>query len=65
LRDYNKVADMLTKTASSRKLVPHRVFASDQHVPSVRVEGQRPPEVGELEVMAIDQPLELNFEDTD
>jgi hypothetical protein len=35
LHDYNKDADVLTKTASSRKLVPHGVFASDQHVPTV------------------------------
>jgi ribonuclease HI len=35
LRDYNKVADVLTKTASSRSPVPHRVFASDQHAPYV------------------------------
>jgi ribonuclease HI len=42
LRDYNKAADVLTKAASSRSLVPHRVFASDQHQPSVREEGERP-----------------------
>jgi ribonuclease HI len=36
LRDYNKAADVLAKTASSRSLVPHRVFTSDQHAPSVR-----------------------------
>jgi hypothetical protein len=35
LRDYNKAADVLAKTASSRKLVPHGVFVSDQHTPSV------------------------------
>jgi hypothetical protein len=35
LRDYNKVADVLAKTVSSRKLIPHGVFASDQHMPSV------------------------------
>jgi ribonuclease HI len=35
LRDYNKVADILTKTASSHSPVPHGVFASDQHAPSV------------------------------
>jgi hypothetical protein len=35
LRDYNKAADILTKTAFSRSPVPHRVFASDQHAPSV------------------------------
>jgi hypothetical protein len=29
LRDYNKATDVLTKTASNRKPVPHRVFASD------------------------------------
>jgi hypothetical protein len=30
LSDYNKAADVLAKTASSRKPVPHGVFASDQ-----------------------------------
>jgi ribonuclease HI len=35
LRDYNKAADVLSKTASSRKPVPYGVFASDQHTPSV------------------------------
>jgi hypothetical protein len=30
LRDYNKAVDVLAKTASSRKTVPHGVFASDQ-----------------------------------
>jgi hypothetical protein len=35
LRDYNKVDDVLAKTASSHSLVPHGVFASDQHAPSV------------------------------
>jgi ribonuclease HI len=35
LRDYNKAADILTKTASSRSSVPHEVFASDQRAPSV------------------------------
>jgi ribonuclease HI len=54
LRDYNKVVDVLAKTASSRKLVPHRVFASDQHAPSVQAEGDKPPEVTEPEVLAID-----------
>jgi ribonuclease HI len=54
LRDYNKVADVLAKTASSRKLVPHGVFVSDQHAPSVRIEGEKPLEVEEPEVMAID-----------
>jgi ribonuclease HI len=44
LRDYNKAADVLAKAASSRSLVPHRVFASDQHQPSVREEGERPLE---------------------
>jgi ribonuclease HI len=31
LRDYNKAADVLAKTASSCSPVPHGVFASDQH----------------------------------
>jgi ribonuclease HI len=35
LRDYNKADDMLAKAASSRSPVPHGVFASDQHQPSV------------------------------
>jgi ribonuclease HI len=35
LRDYNKAANVLTKTASSRSPGPHRVFASHQHAPSV------------------------------
>jgi ribonuclease HI len=65
LRDYNKAADVLTKTASSRSLVPHGVFASDQHVPSVRAEVEKPPEEEEPEVMAIDQPPEPNLEDPD
>jgi hypothetical protein len=29
LRDYNKAADILAKTASICKPVPHEVFASD------------------------------------
>jgi ribonuclease HI len=65
LSDYNKAADVLTKAASSRSPVPHRVFASDQHQPSVREEGEKPPEEPEPEVMAIDQPPEVNFEDPD
>jgi ribonuclease HI len=35
LHDYNKAADVLAKAASSRSLVPHGVFASDQHQPPV------------------------------
>jgi hypothetical protein len=65
LHDYNKAADVLVKTASSRSLVPHRVFASDQHAPSVCAEGEKPPEEPEPEVMAVDQPPELNLEDPD
>jgi hypothetical protein len=64
LRFY-KAADVLAKTASSRKPVPHGVFASDQHTPSIRVEREKSPEVEEPEVMAIDQPPELNLEDPD
>jgi ribonuclease HI len=63
LHDYNKAADMLAKTASRRSLVPHGVFASDQHAPSVRPEVEKPPEESEPEVLAIDQPPELNLED--
>jgi hypothetical protein len=65
LCEYNKAADVLTKAASSRSTVPHVVFASGQHQPSVREEGERPPEQSEPEVMAIDQPLEVNLEDYD
>jgi ribonuclease HI len=65
LRDYNKAADVLAKTASSRSPVPHGVFASDQHAPPIRAEGEKPPEESEPEVMAIDQPPELNLEDPD
>jgi hypothetical protein len=65
LRDYNKAADMLAKTASSRKLVPEGFFLGDQHAPSVRAEGERLPEVEEPKVMAVDQPPELNLEDLD
>jgi ribonuclease HI len=65
LRDYNKAADVLTKAASSRSPVPHSVFASDQHQPSVRKEGERPFEEPEPEVMAIDEPPKVNLEDPD
>jgi hypothetical protein len=65
LRDYNKVADVLAKTASGRSPVPHGVFASDQYAPSVCAEGEKPPEESEPEVMAVDQPPELNLEDPD
>jgi hypothetical protein len=65
LRDYNKATDVLTKTASNRKPVPHRVFASDQHAPSVQAEGEKLREEEEPKVMAIDQPLKLNLEDPD
>jgi ribonuclease HI len=62
LRDYNKAVDVPAKTASSHNMVPHEVFVSDQHVPSVRTDGEK---VDEPEVMAIDQPPELNLEDRD
>jgi hypothetical protein len=65
LRDYNKVANVLAKTVSSCSPVPHRVFASNQHTPSVRAEGEKPPEEAEPEVMAVNQPHELNLEDPD
>jgi hypothetical protein len=39
------------------------VFASDQHAPSVRAEGEKPPEEAEPKVMAVDQPSVLNLED--
>jgi ribonuclease HI len=35
LRDYNKAANVLAKAASNRSPIPHGVFASDQHQPSV------------------------------
>jgi ribonuclease HI len=38
LCDYKKAADVLAKAASSWSPVPHGVFASDQHKPSVRAE---------------------------
>jgi hypothetical protein len=65
LRDYNKATDVLAKTASSRSPVPRGVFVSDQHAPSVRAEGKKLPEETEPEVMAVDQPPELNLEDPD
>jgi hypothetical protein len=65
LRNYNKAADVIAKTASSCKLVPHGVFVSNQHAPSVRVEGEKPQESEGSEVMEIDQPPELNLEDLD
>jgi hypothetical protein len=40
LRDYNKAADVLTKTAPSHKPVPRGVFASDQHEPSFEQKGR-------------------------
>jgi hypothetical protein len=49
----------------SRRPVPHEVFASDQHAPSVCAEGEKPPEEEEPEVMAIDWPPETNLEDPD
>jgi hypothetical protein len=64
-RDYNKAADVLSKAASSRSPVPHGVFASDQHQPSMREEGEKPLEEPEAEVMAIDEPPEVNLEDPD
>jgi hypothetical protein len=65
LRDHNKAADILTKTASSQEPVLHGVFASDQHAPSVLTVGEKAPEVEEPEVMVIDQPPKLNLEDPD
>jgi hypothetical protein len=65
LRDYNKAADVLAKTASSPSPVSHGVFASDQHASSVRAEGEKPLEELEPEVMSVDQPLEMNLEDPD
>jgi hypothetical protein len=64
-RDYNKAADVLVKEASSRSPVPHGVFVSDQHQPSVQEEGEKPPEEPGLEVMEIDESPEVNLEDPD
>jgi ribonuclease HI len=63
LRDYNKAVDVLANAASSCSPVPHGVFASDQHQPSIREEGEKPPEEPGPEVMAIDEPSELNLKD--
>jgi hypothetical protein len=41
LHDYNKAVDVLAKVASSHSPVPHGVFASDQHQPTVREEGKK------------------------
>jgi ribonuclease HI len=65
LRDNNKATDVLVKTTSSRSLVSHGVFVSDQHTPSVHTEGEKPPEEEEPEVMVIDQLPQLNLEDPD
>jgi hypothetical protein len=65
LRDYNKAADVLAKAASCRSWVPHRVFASDQHQSSVREDDVKPPEEPGPEVMAFDEPPEVNLEDPD
>jgi hypothetical protein len=65
LCDYNKAADVLAKAAFSRSPVPHGVFASDQHQPSVREECEKPPEEPGYEVMAIDEPPKVNLEDPD
>jgi hypothetical protein len=63
LRDYNKAADVLAKAASSHSLVPHGVFASDQHQSSIREAGEKPPEEPGSEVMAIDESPEVNLKD--
>jgi ribonuclease HI len=65
LCDYNKAANVLAKAASSHSPVPHGVFASDQHQPSIREEGEKPPEELGSEVMVIDEPPEVNLEDPD
>jgi ribonuclease HI len=65
LRDYNKAANVLAKAASGRSPIPHGIFASDQHQPSVREEGEKPPEEPKPEVMAIDKPPKVNLEDPD
>jgi ribonuclease HI len=65
LHDYNKAANVPAKTASSHSPMPHGVFASDQHAPSVQAGGEKPPDEEEPEVMAVHQPPELNLEDPD
>jgi hypothetical protein len=60
-----QLIDVLVETASSRSPVPHGVFASDQHAPSLRAQREKPPEEEEPEVMAVDQPPEPNLEDPD
>jgi ribonuclease HI len=65
LCDYNKAADVLAKAAFCRSPVPHGVFASNQHQPFVREKGNKPPEEPGPEVMAIDEPPEVNLEDPD
>jgi hypothetical protein len=66
LRDYNKAADVLAKTVSSRSPVPHGVFAGGKHAPSICVEGEKPPpKEEEPEVMAIDHQSKPNLEDPD
>jgi ribonuclease HI len=65
LCDYNKAADVLAKASSSHNPVPHGVFTSYQHQPSIREDGDKPPEEPGPEVMAIDEPPEVNLEDPD
>jgi hypothetical protein len=65
LCDYNKAADVLAKAAFCRSPVPHGVFVSNQHQPFVREKGNKPPEEPGPEVMAIDEPPEVNLEDPD
>jgi ribonuclease HI len=77
-RHLNRAADTLAKAASSREPVPAGVFASDQHTPSIRLEGEpalpdergpapddRQPAPTNPEVMDIDPALEQNTEDPD
>jgi hypothetical protein len=63
LCDYNKAADVLAKASSSHNPFPHGVFTSYQHQPSIREDGDKPPEEPGPEVMAIDEPPEVNLED--
>ena len=39
-RRYNEAADALAKAASNRRPIPHGVFASDQHAPSIKLANQ-------------------------
>ena len=62
---YNQAADTLAKAASKCKHVPNGVFTSDQHIPSIRIDDEQPPEPAAAMVMEIDEAPEPNLEDPD